>query len=76
MKNFSDKSVEKIETHIVYSVTFFFENRAAYEIMWKNIIERDKARMTIWRMNFAYWIHKATNTYDCTNANQGYVIRT
>jgi hypothetical protein len=27
--------VEKIKTHILYSVTFFRENRAVYEIMWK-----------------------------------------
>ena len=24
MRNFSDKDVEKIKTHILYSVTFFF----------------------------------------------------
>jgi hypothetical protein len=29
--------VEKIKTHILYSVTFLFENRAVYEIMWKNV---------------------------------------
>jgi hypothetical protein len=74
MKNVSDKSVEKIETRIVYSAFFFLhENRAVYEIMWKNIIERGKTQMTIWRMNIAYWIPKATNAYDCTDANQVYV---
>jgi hypothetical protein len=36
---FQTKVVEKIKTHILCSVTFFFENRAVYEIMWKNIVE-------------------------------------
>jgi hypothetical protein len=35
MRNFSDKVVEKIKTHISLSITFF-ENSASYEIMWKN----------------------------------------
>jgi len=36
MKNISDKYVEKITTHIFYSVTFFFfENLAIYEIRWE-----------------------------------------
>jgi hypothetical protein len=37
-----------------------FENRAAYEIMWKNIIWRGRPQMTIWRTRIACWIHKAT----------------
>jgi hypothetical protein len=32
------KVVEKIEIHILGSKTFF-EYRAVYEIMWKNIVE-------------------------------------
>ena len=42
---------------------FFFENRAIYEIMWKNIVEPGRPQMTIWRMRVAYWVPKATNTY-------------
>jgi len=38
MRNVSDKILRKIKTHILYSTTFF-ENRAIYEIMWKNIVE-------------------------------------
>ena len=31
---------EKIKTHILCSITFFFpENRAVYDIMWKHILE-------------------------------------
>jgi hypothetical protein len=49
--------------HILYSVTFFFENGAFYEIILKNIVESDRPGMTIWRIRIAYWIRKATNTY-------------
>ena len=35
---FQAKFVLKIETHILYSITFF-ENRAFYEILWINIVE-------------------------------------
>jgi hypothetical protein len=38
----SGKVVEKIKTHILDSIMFFFQNRAVYEIMWKNVIEPDK----------------------------------
>ena len=56
--------MEKIKTHILCSVTFFFfENRTVYEIMWKNIVEWDRPQMTIWRMHIAYWIREATNTH-------------
>ena len=34
LRNASDKLVENMKTHILYSVTFFFENRVVYEIMW------------------------------------------
>ena len=30
--------------------------------MWKNILEPDRPQMTVWRMRFECWIHKATNT--------------
>jgi hypothetical protein len=33
-----DKVVEKIKTHILYSI-IFFENHAVYEIMWKSTVE-------------------------------------
>jgi len=39
---FQTKVVEKIKTHISYSVTIFFEKRAGYEIMWKNVVVSDK----------------------------------
>jgi hypothetical protein len=47
MRNSSEKVVDKIKTHVLRSVTYFSENRAVYEIMWKNMIELDRPQMTI-----------------------------
>ena len=44
---FLTKVVEKIKTHILCSITFFSENCAIYEIMWKNMVESDRPQMTI-----------------------------
>jgi hypothetical protein len=41
----------------------FSENLAVYEIMWKNIVQPGRPKMTIWRMRIACWIPKATNTH-------------
>jgi len=58
------KVVEKIKTHILFSVTFFFsENRVVYEKMLKYFVERGRPQMTIWRMRVACWLPKATNTH-------------
>ena len=43
---FQSKFVEKIKTKISGSETLF-ENRAIYEIMWKNIIQSGRPQMTI-----------------------------
>jgi len=59
MRNISDKFVEQIKTHFIYSM-IFTENRAVYEIIWKNMVEPERSQMTIWRMRFACWITKAT----------------
>ena len=71
MKTFQTKYVEKIKTHILCSIRvffflfffFLFENRAVYETMWKNILERGRP---IWCMRIACWIPKATNTHKHT----------
>jgi len=41
------------------------ENRAVYEIVWKNMVEPDGTTddILIRRMLFGCWITKATNTY-------------
>ena len=38
LKIFQTKVVEKLETHILCSLTFF-DNCAVYEIIWKNDVE-------------------------------------
>jgi len=58
-----DKFVEKFKTNILCSIWLFSENRTAYEIMWKNIVEPDRSQITIRRMRIACWISKATDTY-------------
>jgi hypothetical protein len=40
---FQTKVLEKIKTRILYSTTSFSDNRAVYEIMWKNIMEPGQA---------------------------------
>ena len=65
------------------------ENRAVYEITWKNTVQPDRPQMTIWRTRIACWIPKATDVHwgyvilllfhcnsGCTNAPQYNVIRT
>jgi len=51
--------------HTFYAQELFFslENRAVYEIMWKNMVEPDGSQMTIWRMYIACWITKAAKTH-------------
>ena len=47
---------------------FFAENRAVYEIMWKNVVESERPQMTIWRMRISRKVPKATHTHthsDC-----------
>ena len=39
MRNGETKVVEKIKTHILYSITFI-RRRAVNEIMWKNVVRR------------------------------------
>ena len=40
----------------------FVENRAGYEIMWKNFVHRSRPQMTIWLMHNACCITKAKHT--------------
>ena len=42
---------------------FFFENRAVYEIMWKNNVHPGRTLMAIWRMRTVCWIPKVANTH-------------
>ena len=60
---FQTKVAEEIKTCILCSENFFFLNRAVYEIIWKNNVERGRPQMTVWRMRIAYWITKAVHRY-------------
>jgi hypothetical protein len=46
MRNVSDEFEEKIQTHILCSVTSS-EDRFLYEIMWKNMVQPDRPQLTI-----------------------------
>ena len=77
----SRQKLSRKSKHIYYVQHLVFENRTAYEIMWKNIEEPDRTQMTILHMRIACWI----NTYSwyiiriafhCTSPPQCNVIRT
>jgi len=62
--------VEKLEIHILYSVTFFFnESRAVCEIMWNNMVVRQAIVNIIRRMRFARWMAKAAVTHTHTHTH-------
>jgi hypothetical protein len=58
---FQIQVVEEMKTRFMLQ-NFFFENRAFYEIMWKNIVEQSRPQMTVWRMRIACWLIKGTHT--------------
>jgi len=58
---FQTKVVEKIKAHILCAILFL--KRAVNEIMWKNIVERGRSQMTIWRMRIACRIRKDIDTH-------------
>ena len=60
-RNVSNKScTENQNTRFMFNV--FFENRAVYEIMWKNV-KPDRPQMTMRRLRIACSIIKATNRH-------------
>jgi len=54
---------KKTETHLISNKFFFLENRAFYEIMWKNIVERGRPQMTLWCIRIACWMTEAGDTH-------------
>jgi hypothetical protein len=62
-ENVSGKREEIQKTNLMFNNTvFFFENRALYKIMLKNILQLDSSQIILWRMRIACWVPKATNT--------------
>jgi len=45
MRNASKKVVDTAKIHILYSIAFFSESRAVYEIMWQNMVEPGRQQM-------------------------------
>jgi len=64
MRNVSDKSCrENQNTHFILNKLFYFENRAIYEIMWKDIAQWGRPQMRVWRMFMSREVPKSTNTH-------------
>jgi len=65
MKNVSDKIVDKIKTHILYSINIFRKSCPLWDIVEKKYgtFRQMADDNIIWRMRFAYWINKATDTH-------------
>jgi hypothetical protein len=59
---FQTKVVEKIKKNTFNIQWLFFVNRAAYEIMWKNITELGTSQMAIWLTCISCGITEVTNT--------------
>ena len=56
------KVVGKIKKYYIFN-TQFFENRAFYEIVWKNTVDPDRPQMSVWSICIAIWVPKATNNH-------------
>jgi hypothetical protein len=50
----------------------FLIYHAAYEIVWKNIVEPDKPQMTTWRMRIAFPIPKGAHTRTSLASESGW----
>jgi hypothetical protein len=49
MRNVTDKSYrEDQNTHFIFKTYSFSENRAVYDIMWKNMAQSDRPQMIIY----------------------------
>jgi hypothetical protein len=59
---FQTEIVEK-SNHTFYVQYLSFKNSVVYEIMWNNIVKRDRSQMTIWSIHIASWIPKDTDTH-------------
>ena len=62
MRNISDENRENQNTPFKFN-NLPPENRTVHEIMWKNVAQPVRPQMNIWRMRFACWAAKATDTH-------------
>ena len=58
---------ENQNTQFTFSKFFCFENRAVYEIMSKNVVQRNRPQITIW-CHVACWISKTTRAQEQAQA--------
>ena len=66
MRNVSGKSCrENQNTHLIFNKVFF--KACLYEIMWKNIVEPGRLRMTVWWTRIACCILRSTDTLRICN---------
>jgi len=63
MRNISDRNCRGNQNTLFKFNNFCSENRAVYEIMWKNIGEQGRPQMTMLRMRIARLIPKTTDTH-------------
>jgi len=63
---FQTKAAQKIKTHRVYVQKLYSENRVAYEIMWKNMVQTVRPQITsVTRCtDIASWITTDTHTHN------------
>ena len=45
----------------IHCLSFFLQNRAVYDTMYKNSVEPDRPQTTIWLLRIACWILKVTH---------------
>jgi hypothetical protein len=63
IRNVSDESCrENQNTSFIFN-NLFSENRAVFEIMWKNMLEPDRPQTTMRRMRFACCVTKSVDTH-------------
>ena len=63
------QTLQRKSKHTFCAQKLFF-NCAFYEIMWKNIVERGRPQMEIWRMRIACWVPEAkTHTNKLCNTH-------
>ena len=66
MINISGKSCGETRNKHFMLNNLFFENRAMYETMWKNVVEHRISQITIRCLRIACWVLKSTNTHTHT----------
>ena len=76
MRNVSDAGSRRNENtfYVKKLFFFFFEYRAVYEIMRKNIVEPGRPQMTVWRMRIACWLTKVIHTHSDYVGDRGSTV--